>query len=141
MVVCGNDEVDGPCRITYDGAHDELFNLTNTELFTHHFLASLLAHVDNHGASFSAARKVIIDCENLLPHGIQQRVVTLPLVIEAFFEYINLLHNLPGCNCPICGQYLVAILEMPWDTKSLMTNLVPNQALASQQEVHASRLR
>ena len=52
----------------------------------------------------------MLDMEKALQGSLPQCVVSLPVLINAFFAYLPLLDNLPGFTCSICGQYPMAII-------------------------------
>ena len=108
MGSCTHNEA--PCFFCYDGNDDEVFNLSNTEMFTHTMMCQMLYHVYSSGSSFNALRETMVSMEMLLPRDQQRAVVSLPVLIDAFFDFTALLTDLPGCTCPICGQYPIALI-------------------------------
>ena len=99
-----------PCTHVYDGDQDDLFNLNNSELFTHRMLINCLNDVRYKGSSFNAIRQVALAQQRALPPDRQQAMVSLPLFLRAFFGYIELLTELPGFICEICGEFPAAII-------------------------------
>jgi hypothetical protein len=106
------DVADGsvPCSHVYDGSQDDLFNLNNSELFTHRMLINCLHDVRYKGSSFNAIREVALAHQRALPASAQEAIVSLPVFLRAFFGYTELLTELPGFTCKICGQYPAAII-------------------------------
>ena len=93
------------CVFVYDGAADDTFNLCNTELFSHYFLARLLDGLVMQGNSFNSVRQCMISQEERCTDGEPRNIVSLPYMLRAFFGYIKLLTDLPVACCPICGQW------------------------------------
>jgi hypothetical protein len=100
-----------PCCAFYDGAEDDLLNLNNTELFSHHLLRSLLERMVRSGVTFNSEWHVLCELEEALPRTEQQRQVSMPLYLDAFFGYVSLLEEgLPSTTCPLCGDTPVALI-------------------------------
>jgi hypothetical protein len=99
-----------PCTHVYDGDKDDLFNLNNSELFTHRMLINCLNDVRYKGSSFNAIRQVAQAQQRALPPDFQQAMVSLPLFLRAFFGFMELLTELPGFVCEICGEFRAAII-------------------------------
>jgi hypothetical protein len=99
-----------PCSHVYDGNQDDVFNLNNSELFTHRMLINCLHDVRYKGSSFNAIREVVLAQQRALPTSSQEAIVSLPVFLRAFFGYTELLTELPGFTCKVCGQYPAAII-------------------------------
>jgi hypothetical protein len=100
-----------PCCAFYDGAEDDLLNLNNTELFSHHLLRSLLERMVRSGVTFNSEWHVLCELEEALPRTEQQRQVSMPLYLDVFFGYVSLLEeDLPPTTCPLCGDTPVALI-------------------------------
>lgn len=100
-----------PCYAFYDGNADDLLNLNNSELFSHHLLRGLLARMVRSAVTFHSEWQVLCELDEALPRAQQQRQVSLPLYLDAFFGYVSLLEEgLPPTTCPLCGDTPVALI-------------------------------
>jgi hypothetical protein len=100
-----------PCYSFYDGSADDLLNLNSTELFSHQLLRELLERMVRSGVTFHSEWQVMRQLQDELPPELQQRAVSMPLFVEAFFAYVLLLEeDLPAWTCPICRDTPMALV-------------------------------
>jgi hypothetical protein len=116
---------DGCCKHVYDGNQDDMFNLNNSELFTHKMLINNLFDIRYKGCSFNAIREVMMVQQRVLPLELQECIVSLPLLIRAFFGFLEILTDLPGFTCKICGEYPAAIIADGTGYKVFDSHLQP----------------
>ncbi len=98
------------CVWLYDGSKDGIFNLSGSEMFTHHFLANLSDQIYLGGTPFHARAQQMLEQEGRVTDDDAQNMVSEPLLIEAFFGYVDLLTDLPKPCCDICGQYPMGLI-------------------------------
>jgi hypothetical protein len=102
------------CVWLYDGSMDGIFNLSGSEMFTHHFLANISDQIYQGGTPFHARAQQMLEQEGRVTDDAAQNMVSAPLLIEAFFGYVDLLTHLPKPCCDICGQKKNPLPPVNW---------------------------
>jgi hypothetical protein len=82
-----------------------VFGLCNTELFSHWFLADLLAELHISGSSSSTARERMISREQRCMDGQPRHIISLPHLLRTFFGYLKQVTDLQVACCSICRRW------------------------------------
>lgn len=95
----------GFCQYRYDGAADDMFNLNDTELFRHDYLIHHFYSIVHAGPPFNASLNLARQFVDTLPEGMRRYPPSLPICIEAFFSWLQLLPNSDHVECAVCGKF------------------------------------